>query len=206
MGSPAPASFTMPEFVPDFGSSSPGQCERWDRPADNRWATGNAKCCSALVQGNARSGTRGGGRGGGGSTASSPPCSLLHLPPQGWFFPCCLLSNAQSPQRPPQASPLPRIRCSLIPKPGHRRAWEQRSGRCAAAVSPQPQQARCPTLRKRQHPRDTTTGIWGSCCSPLGWICWGRTQAEGGSTLPCRVTASEPTACAAAAGFANAAA
>lgn len=37
----------------------------------------------------------------------------------GLFFPGYLLCNAQSPQRPAQSSPLPRICRSLIPKPGH---------------------------------------------------------------------------------------
>lgn len=149
----SPSPFTMRVFVPDFGSSSPEQCERWDRPADNRWATANAKCCSATVQGSARRGTRGGG-----STASSPQCSLLHLPPQGWFFPGYLLPTTQSPQQPAQASPLPRIRRSLIPRPGHQRAQS-----CGGH-------------------QDTVTRIWGSYCFPLGWTRW-EGPGQGEATL-----------------------
>lgn len=140
-----------------------------------------------------------------GARPAHPDAAFCICHPQA-VFPGYLLPNAQSPQRPAQASPLPRIRRSLIPKLKSPESWSRVIRRCAAAVSPQPRQAWCPTPGGCQHPRDKATGIWGSCCSPLGQICQGRTWAEGGSALPCRITAPESTACAAAAGFANAAA
>lgn len=134
------------------------QCRRWDLPTDNQWVTGNTVCCWPCSRG-----VRGVGQQGRqnrkGGTSSSAQCSLPQLQPQ---------VSSRIPQSPPwpvQGPALPRIFCSLTPKPGHQKP--QSTG----AVKSRVPVGTVPCDRGVPAPLGHCKEDLGSCCSHLGWIC-----------------------------------
>lgn len=88
----------------------------WDLPTDNGRVTGNTPCCWPCSRGVQRSGTTGEAEQEGGHIQLSPvqPSTITTLGYLSSRIP-------QSPPWPVQAPALPKICCSLTPKPGHQR-------------------------------------------------------------------------------------
>lgn len=114
MGAASPGLFPMPAFISDFGRAVQEM-----GPA-NRQSMGDRKhsMLLALLQGSARSGTTGEAAQEGGHIQLTPGQPSTFATPGDFFFP----RIPQNPPWPARVPPLPRICCSLIPKPGHQKS------------------------------------------------------------------------------------
>lgn len=137
----------------------------------------------ALLQGSVRSGTTGEAEQEGGHIQLSPVQPSTITTPG--YFPSRI---PQSPPWPVRAPALPKICCSLTPKPGHQRS--QTTG----AVKSQVPLGTVPHDRGVPAPLGYCKKDLGSCCSHLGWICLEMTRAGEGNVLSCWISAPKWTA------------